>query len=426
MKKILKTLLACAVVGALSLGTVMADTSIPDTGIADTNVDNTVLIPKGVAVYNDGYNKTWMPEISYTFELSPSANIGTVTDAQGNSMTVLPGVMAAVSNSTADVDFDAAEITETTAGATQLAEEVRSAASFTFDPTAFTQAGIYRYQVEDITDTDDLEAVGITRVGDYDTTRDLDVYVVINNGTPEIAGYVLSNTTDGTIVADTDKDPGYIIPGTASEVPFPGQPGGPGGAAAQGQAVVKGSDYYQSFNVTLTKSITGNMADPTNSFPFSVALANTNLGGITEIYAGKANAVADVTTLTSLSTSLTNNEVYYIYGLNPLATVTYTETNNTQNTYKVTTSDNALNAVQTAAGATAISGTNAVSNYNGTAVETAGANNNLLFTNNLENVPPTGLVNNAMVFIILGVVAIALFACVALIKKNVKKETSEE
>ena len=79
MKKILKTLLACAVVGALSLGTVMADTSIPDTGIADTNVDNTVLIPKGVAVYNDGYNKTWMPEISYTFEISPSANIGTVT-----------------------------------------------------------------------------------------------------------------------------------------------------------------------------------------------------------------------------------------------------------------------------------------------------------------------------------------------------------
>lgn len=426
MKKILKTLLACAVVGALSLGTVMADTEIPASGVADTNVDNAVLIPKGLAVYNDGYEKTWTPAVSYTFEISPYTGDGSVTDADGNSMTVLAGNMNAVENDTATVTFAAQEVEENTANAGELAEELRSAAKFEFDPTEFTQAGIYRYVITDTTAAADLQAVGVTRVGDYDTTRDLDVYVVINNGTPEIAGYVLSNTTDGTIVAATEKDPGYITPGDEHEVEFPGEPGGPGGTAAQGGSVLKGTDYYQSFNVTLTKSITGNMADPTNSFPFSVALANTNLGGITEIYAGKVNAVADVTTLTSLSTSLTNNEVYYIYGLNPLATVTYTETNNTQNTYKVTTSDGTLSAVQTAAGATAVSGTNAVSNYNGTAVETAGANNDLLFTNNLENVPPTGLVNNAMVFIILGVVAIALFACVALVKKNVKKETSEE
>ena len=426
MKKILKTLLAVAVIGSLSLSTVMADTEIPASGVADTNVDNAVLIPKGLAVYNDGYEKTWTPEVSYTFQISSYTGAGSVTDADGNSMTVLAGNMNAVENATATVTFAAQEVEENTANAGELAEELRSAAKFEFDPTEFTQAGIYRYVITDTTAAADLQAVGVTRVGDYDTTRDLDVYVVINDGTPAIAGYVLSNTTDGTIVAATEKDPGYITPGDEHSVEFPGEPGGPGGTAAQGGSVLKGTDYYQSFNVTLTKSITGNMADPTNSFPFSIALEDADLGGIEEVYAGKVNAVAATDDLDAQSTSLTNNEVYYIYGLNPLATVTYTETNNTANTYKVTTSDGTLTEEQTAAGATAVSGTNAVSNYDGTTVETAGANNDMLFTNNLENVPPTGIVKVVAPIVAVMALAIAALGFTAFAKKNHKKETSEE
>lgn len=432
MKKILKTLLSTAVITALASSAVMAGPIDPDTGMAAAG--NSVTIPKNIAIYNDGHTKSYLPAINYEYTISAKnvvAGSDTVTDSNGNSADVLAGNMNAVEDAVVNVQFAKQEVVDQSS-TDNLAEQVEGSMTFEFDPTAFTAPGIYRYVITDTTDVADLYAVGVTRVDDYDATRDLDVYVVMDNGTPSISGYVLSNTTDGTIVDGTEKDPGWVIPGSTDTIEFPGEEGGPGGAVAQGGQALVGIDYYQTFNATVTKTVDGDMVtDPTNQFPFSIALTNgtgASANMPTEVYVGKGSVSATATANTTYTTALANGDTYYIYGINPFGIVTATETNNTTQSCTVTSTDGAQSdALLAANDATMTFGANAVSDYatansatDISTVEEAGTNNVLGVTNTFDSPDITGVIMTVAPFVAVFVAAAALFV-VALIKKNNKK-----
>ena len=430
MKKILKTLLSTAVITALASSAVMAGPIDPDTGMAPAG--DSVTIPKSVAIYNDGHTKSYLPALDYEFTISAKnvvAGQDKVTDANGNSADVLAGDMTAVVDDTVAVQFAKQEVTDGNAN-DKLDEVVDGSMTFEFDASAFTAPGIYRYVITDTTDIADLYALGITRVGDYDTTRDLDVYVVIDNGTPTIAGYVLTNTETGTVDPATEKDAGWTWTKT-TPIPFPGEEGGPGGAAAQGEAVLNSMDYYQTFNATVRKIVDGDMVtDPTNEFPFSIALtegqgASANIPS--EVYVGKNQVGTTADASGAFTADLANDDVYYIYGINPFGIITATETNNTTQSCIVNSTDTAqVDTLLAGNNATLTFGDNAVSDYatvnsatDISTIEQVGTYNALEVTNTFDSPDPTGMILTVAPFIAVAVIVAALFV-VAMIKKNKK------
>lgn len=144
------------------------------------------------------------------------------------------------------------------------------------------------------------------------------------------------------------------------------------------------------YNITLTNNVTGNMGDRSNQFAFSGAISDNGR----YIYASKgsaptatnANKIEDSGSGTSISTTLAHGETYYISGLSSDALVSYTETNNTQDTYSVSITGGTASA----ASAVAPSGTKSMAQS-----PITGSTNNasaVTFTNNLDSVSPTGVV----------------------------------
>ena len=411
-KRLAAGLMSCLVVGSLGVMPVLAGT-IGDDGIYVGN-DTTVTIGKDLVIYNDGYNQSYSPNITYSYSIAPitSADGLSVTDSTGKQMEVKVGDADAVVNATATVAFTSQLMQEHTADQNYLAEGLRGDITFAFDITKFDAPGIYRYVVTDTTSAATLVHASIVRPSDYEDTKYLDVYVV-EDITPtdpthpyEIAGYVLldENTV---ITEDTDKDMGYRSSiTTPTEIPVPGStvPGTPGGqdvTVEAGHTGVVGDnsfDYYYSFNVDVSKIITGNMADKNHDFPFEITVTNpgNDFTVATNYFAGDNMNDLTAATDTTVTTGLSDGDHYYLCGLNPFAAMTVMETNDTRSTYNVTISDGSVTNVATAPNGTQTSGSVTVSDYSSSATAAPNAinpntNNDLIFTNDLEAGPPTGL-----------------------------------
>ena len=148
-----------------------------------------------------------VPNATFSFTIAPGAAISTAT----NDNTVME-VMAGVGTPTiADVTFAQSDSTATAAGTNidvarpasdrasgltastgvQLEAGEKYAtkqATVDFSNVTFNEPGIYRYVITETADPDHA-AAGIMH--DNDTDRILDVYVVDNNGTLEVAAYVM-------------------------------------------------------------------------------------------------------------------------------------------------------------------------------------------------------------------------------------------
>ena len=251
--------------------------------------------------------------------------------------------------------------------------------------------------ITDITDTSALYDAGITRPDDYIKTRYLDVYVKYNADETgfEVYGYVLTDSNITAIKGKEDQPLSWDTPAAKSS-----------GYIADSETE-KGTDEYHTIDIKVTKVVTGAMGDKTHEFPFAITVSNSNLYFYSGELASTPSAVSQLTSgnATSLSALLKNDEVFYIFGLNPKATVVYTETNNTPDTYQVTIKDNAgaiVNSVDAEDTApltgTQTTGTLAVSNYDTDnsdssvkATIIATGNNAITFTNNLNEISPTGV-----------------------------------
>lgn len=440
-QRITRGLAAGLLVAALAATPVSAGT-IGSNGIGAA--DTSVTIEKVIAIYNDDYNKSWNPNVTYTFEVSAATVDGvTVTDSNGTVIAVKNGVATAIAGqsggkATVTCSFTSAEIEDTT---TSLAEGIKSSFNIAFDPTAFTDAGIYRFKIDDVTEPETLLAAGIVRPVGYEATKYLDVYVV-KNTTPGqdgfvINGYVLIDTNTSLVPNDDHKDPGFRPVITETQIPVPGQKvdGYPDEEnSSYGITGIDGDntfDYYKTFNIEVDKSITGNMADTSHAFPFVIGLTNQAAAAVpANVYVGtdKTNLAGD--TAVSYSPNLANNGKYYIYGINPLATVNVKETNNTTDTYTASITYNGTadgTATALAAGAEKAATPIAVSDYNSAAnaVPATITDNDgtVAYTNDLTAGTPTGIALMVAPFVAIAGIIGALFA---VNKIKTKKQTDAE
>ena len=406
-------------------------------------------IGKDIAIYNDGFNKSYSPNITYTFTIAPATVSGaSVTDTNGTTMTVYSGVGDALNvgaaydatsgKQTANVAFTSAEKSDTDENLAQL---IRENMRFSFNTANFTSAGIFRYVITDETPAAVLLAAGIVRPSDYEATKYLDVYVEKVDPTDptsgyQIGGYVLLDQNVTTITTGTEKDPGFRMDIETTEIPFPGEefPGQPGTPEQSdyGTSNIDGDnsvDYYVTYNVEVDKTITGNMADTSHAFPFTIAI-NTPSGKTvgTAIYAGSTKATA--ATDGSLAPSLANGGKYYVCGINPLATVDVSETNNSSNTYIATPAYNGTDEAQVTmapgTGSAALS-TVTISNYptSGSAAPATITGNGgvAAFTNDCSAGTPTGIALMVAPFIAVAAVIATIFG---INKIKTKKETDAE
>ena len=419
--RIVKPMIAGAMVAALAIPSLAA--TLPADGKIETS-DTSINIPKSVTLYNDGYNKSYLPAITFSFSIAPAAvdDTCTITDDDGHTVTVMAGPANSITNATSTAVFAEQEVVDTDAS---LDETVRANMTWNVDLTKFTKPGVYRYTITDTTSIALLYAAGISRPAGYDTTRELDVYIKRgDSGDLEVMGYTLHDDIVGGIDTSTDKDPGFV-------------------PESYNGNVSNGFDTYTTYNYEVEKTITGGFADLSHSFPFAITLnKGTGFSGNLHYYGAKVASGATASpvdsTAASVNTTLGNGDKYVIYGLNPQASVSAKETNDTNDVYDLYVAVNGASSTavseQVAAGADSASyGGSAMSDYStvNSATNVSGDVTGLeapktTFRNDLPDIPITGVVLKSLPFVALAGIGALMFGLSRKHKKNTVVDTESE
>lgn len=213
-----------------------------------------------------------VPNATFSFTVAPGQAVSASTS--GNAVME---VMAGIGTPTiADVTFAPGDETATSAGSNidvarnqeartgtagtdtvQLDEGEKYAtkqATVSFSGITFPEPGIYRYVISETANADHA-AAGI--IHDTDTDRILDVYVVDNNGSLEVASYVLHTNASNPVINTTM---------------------GSADVAAAGNALSDKTDgftnEYSSKDLKIEKEVTGNQASKDKYFEFTVKATN--------------------------------------------------------------------------------------------------------------------------------------------------------
>lgn len=434
--RVLRKLTACAVAAAMVLGmtvSVGAETAIGANGTATVagGTTDTITIKKDVQVFNTSGHVIYSPKITFTYSVEPVTGLTdtTVTDGQGNKAVVRDGVAGVVSVKT-NPDFGSDTGLHATSTDKTVTDETdaESIAKITKDIelnvniAGITVPGIYRYKIKDTTTSAALTAAGISRPSGYNTDRYLDVYVVDDgsDGGVKIGGYVLFTATDGTVNIETttvttvvpggEKTDGYVITSETEK-------------KTTDEKYLEGnnkSDEYHTYNLKVTKDVTGDFGDRTHEFPFTVTTSG-NTADYSAVAKDNSTSAEEKKTVASdtISTKIKNGESFTLYGLPNNTTYTIEETNDTKDTYKVTiTDESAVSASATAPTPTpailkaeASVKTNEKATLENQKTEDASLQNECIsvkYTNNLESVTPTGIFLRYAPYIIMAAAAIIL------------------
>jgi len=411
LKRVATPILAAAIMASMASVSFAAD--IGANGIVETS-DTAINIPKSVTLYNDGFNKSYLPAITFNFTIAPATLTEEVhiTDSNGHTVAVQSGPANSISNPTATAVFEEQEVVDT--GAT-LDETVRKNMTWNVDLTKFTKPGVYRYTITDVTPISTLYAAGLERPSTYDTTRELDVYIKrdATTGNLVVGGYTLHDDITGDITPATEKDPGFV--------PESFNPGN----------ISNGYDTYTTYNYQVQKNITGEMADLSHKFPFAISLNDGGSVAGLDYYGAAGNATPAYSNAATINTTLGNSDVYHVYALNPKASVSVVETNDTNDSYDlyVTTvnasgssTDAQAEALAAGAASTARTGNvstyataNSASNVSGEAQADLQSNG---FRNDLPGIITTGVVLKSLPFVALAGIGGLMFALSRKSKKN--------
>lgn len=331
--------MALCVVTVMAMGVTAFAADNPATGASIT-------IEKNLVVSNPDLTSVDGPGLTMNYAIAPvapAANNGglTITDAQGHTGTVHQGIADGVTLSASSISWPIGTAVDASAAG---ADNVKSIAA-NVDLTKFSVPGIYRYQLTETVGAD------TSATGAEGEIRYIDVYIQnAQAGGLEVAGVVMHD-----------------------------------GATAEGKPSNKatfGNEEFETVNITLQKTVSGNMADKNNQFPFS---ATTSDNGRYH-YSQKAAAPTAIDDLKKAegteTTTLAHTEMYYISGLSHEAAIAYEETNNTADVYQTSITGGTASA----ASAVAAGATKAMAS---TDVDNAGA---VVFNNALESVSPTGVV----------------------------------
>lgn len=386
--RIIVALSTMALLFSLSFSTVFA--APIGSGVANSS-DTSITVPKGVTFINEDSVDCYGPGVSFSYTLAPAtvATGTTVTDANNAVGTVHAGPANGLVLNSSTVTFAATEVFTSSATGVEAKKNIE----MTADLSKFSQPGIYRYVLTDVTPTSDLYNAGIIRDADYQTARYIDVFVRRNaSGNLEVSGYALKTTNDST-TASTTKDPGYVVASAVED----GDPAD--------------TDRYKTYNVSVKKLVDGGMADNSHEFPFAITVSNNGHS----YFAGEGTTAA--TAATSLNATLKHNDVYDIKGLSPHATVAVVETNDTPDAYQVSVAGatSAITVSEDSAAKTYSIAAAAVSTYDdrnsATSVAVVGEDTNykeITYTNTLIEVSPTGFAQHFGQLIAIAIAAIIM------------------
>ena len=426
MKKYLRTFgaiaLAVIMVMAMSIPAFAADADMsgkdgvignftqPDT---PTVQGSAVLLYKEITAFNKEASTVKAPTITYNYTIAPGTAGALVKDAGGATLhaggdpvqvAVKAGLTGATISGSADgTNFTSGKI-ELTPSITLTTADAGAKNTFKlkadFSGVSWTGAGVYRYVITETTTAAQKNAAGIAD-GTSTETRYLDVYVKdgATAGTYEVYGYVCFQT-----LGDIDGTQSASVTKAAKTEGFVADNGGSAGTTALT------ADQYYTFNVTVSKTLTGDQANKNHQFPFNVDFTNASVtavigldqttvtgGGITApLPTPAAVSSLDVTGL-KMADGASVKYIGVPVGVTAATTVAVYEKNDVTGTiykssYKIDGG--------TEAGAKSISWeTTGDANKSNTATIsniTAGADDDvahtIAFTNALELISPTGLV----------------------------------
>ena len=399
LKKILAVVLAMVLMAAMSVTMFAVNTNgqlNDDNGI--NSEETTLSIAKQIIFVNDEATAVREPNITYTYTIATTdPGSATITDKNEIVGSVKAGPLAAVTGSatatTSTIVFaDTATQNATAAGTASAAKY----ATFTFDNSKFSAAGIYRYKITESA-SPAKATVGVEESGTYNAVRYLDVYVQYTDNTHtalKVYGYSLFEGADDTSIESdaltggdvSMKSAGYVNTGS--------------------EGTLSDVDVYKTENLYIKKTTTGVLADLNNEFPITVTL--TAPQGVT------ANVKFDVTGMAAINAwgaatgAVKNGTEIAIKGIPAGATASLVEKNNTVDFYKV-------KAGKTAGAADLLA--EAIVNPNANSGATAdltlanGDNSasRIEITNTLDAISPTGVIVRFAPFAIILLAGVALF-----------------
>lgn len=428
MKKtrLLSMLSAIAVSATMLTATVnvnAADMANATNGVLSTS-DTTLKFTKEIVLHNnEGAAQIYGPEITYNYVINPyevtAADV--ITDAAGKVVKAKTGVTGGVSLTDSKAEFTSTEPVTLTSGKAVVDDGLEAAV----DLTKFETAGVYRYKITESTAEGALTNANIIRdSANYSSDRYLDVYIKNGASGLEVSAFVMfhvgtneTTTIDGQDTTTTaKKTTGY-------------DSGDHNGSGSFDPDDGNMADKYYTYNYTVKKVITGDLADKSHEFPFTVATTASSKAG-QNFFVQKNSDAASVGTIGAthdVSVKLANNDTLTLIGLPASATVAVTETNDTIESYKG-------KAVKPTLGEKLLDETNGknlgfdaknLTNYTPTS-ETAPTKNteitDTVFTNTLEEMSPTGVILTYGPYAIMLGVA---FFFIGMFLRNKKKDEFE-
>lgn len=286
-----------AVVTAALLMAVSISAQTFAVGVSNTG---SISINKTLTVKNPTLTSVDGPGASYAYAIAPetpsASNGGTTVSDGTHTSTVKAGPANGVTLSGTPISFPVG--TAVTASASGAANTKSFTA--TADITKFSTPGVYRYK---ITETPTLGNAGVVDNGTRE--RILDVYVE-NSPQIKIKAEGSSLSIAGLVLHDANNN----------------------------KLDSFDNALFETVNITLRNTIDGAMGDKNHEFPFVATISDN--GRFYYVKENEAPSNSDTsTTSTSHNVSLSDNEVFYISGISPNATVAYVETNDTTDTYEV-------------------------------------------------------------------------------------------
>ena len=324
---------------AMSAG-VLADTAGNDyQDDSQTTVStsaNTIPLTKSIVMFNLNSSAVYEPNITYTYSVAPvtdTAKLGHITDdGELNTANNNAPVTVKVNAGEADGVYFASGANTITYSSTHDAVntdadgvEKEYSTNMTVDLSKFTHAGVYRYLITETDNSAAVTAAGMVRGADYSNLRYLDIYLS-NGGTVDattnpaglrLTGAVIfkTNAQDET-TPNKNNATDQITTTTHKTTGFePGVGGDSSGGANIDYTSDTESDHYTTCDFTISKSVTGGLADKTHEFPFFVTVSNT-INGAAYTYIkdttgseAPATATQDTTTTTKFTAGATTQTV---------------------------------------------------------------------------------------------------------------------
>lgn len=441
LKKTLALVLALAMVLAMGSSAFATDLSSGKTGSGGNSAalisGESINIKKELKPVNPENSTINAPTITYTYAVSAGAAAQSITDSADVNVNTKAGVLtglkvkgsengtahtSAVTYSSGDSVSDT--ISWTTAKSLTANTSDYQNLEIDFSGVEFGASGVYRYV---ITESATYTGTGVKET-DGTHTRYLDVYVKENSTETgaakwDVYGFVCSYANNATIDAGT---------GATNNITSISKTNGfVGGSDNSGNAVA--ADTYYTYNVTISKTLTGDSFNNSHKFPFTVVFTNAGITANVDII-GTATGTADAADVSAgaLSTAVTVNPnianggtaVYTgipvgtsvaVYETNDNVGVTYTSVGT------ITTAENGdTNAASKAISYNVVSNTATVASTS--ANNAATGNKTVAFTNDFTLISPTGIVTRFAPYalILIGGVALLVIA----MKK--RKHTEED